>query len=407
MGNLLRHGIDAYRRSADITPEKDSATPAAAGMLKTSHQNKGLAENVHLSWEEAAYAKTGVKPQTKPAADSKYRRVAKFLIIIGRDNAAKILSELDAEQVEKISKEISTIHAIHPQEAAEITVEFQELFSVLRKSAGTYPLNSEFSRGGIDTARQILHTAMGRKRGDALLKKAVPDTKEKLFDFLKDFTPKQLEQILKSESPQTQALVLSRLPPKVSAQTISGMPADKKLEVLKRIARQSGVMPEVLEKVAEKLKEKASFVAAGNDDLEIDGMQALASILKTCDFALGDKIISAFEQSRPDLGKTLKEKLYTLDDIINCLDRPLQEKLKTMSDRELAILLKGRKEDFAAKIMSNVSDGRQKLIEEELALLGPIPKRDWDAAARDFLMWFRDQRENSGLILTTDEDIIE
>jgi uncharacterized protein YegP (UPF0339 family) len=35
-----------------------------------------------------------------------------------------------------------------------------------------------------------------------------------------------------------------------------------------------------------------------------------------------------------------------------------------------------------------------------------VPKRDCDAAAREFLAWFRLARENGEIILTSDEDVV-
>ena len=52
--------------------------------------------------------------------DSVYRRVAKFLMIIGVDEAAKILPHLSQEQTEKVISEFSTIKKIEKQEASLI-----------------------------------------------------------------------------------------------------------------------------------------------------------------------------------------------------------------------------------------------------------------------------------------------
>jgi flagellar motor switch protein FliG len=42
---------------------------------------------------------------------------------------------------------------------------------------------------------------------------------------------------------------------------------------------------------------------------------------------------------------------------------------------------------------------------EEIEILGPVPKRDCDAAAKDFLAWFRRAREKGEIILYSDEDV--
>ena len=392
MGNILRRGVDMYKQTINLknepTPENSQVTrpqkrQSDEGLLKTG--SIGL-QSKELQSNELQFA------------ESKYRRVAKFLILIGSEQAAEILAELDPQQVEAISKEIAFIKTIKPEEGREILEEFHNLFSGPYRFCGS-------SRGGIETARRILYAAKGAEKGEALLNKAVPESKENLFSFLEEFSPEQIIMLLKNESAQTTALVLSRLPAKISANTLSKLTPERKPEILKFIAKQGEISPEVLEQVTAALREKARNVSGGANDIEIDGMQALAAILKQGDYSFGDRIVNELEKSSPDIGKDLKEKLYTLEDVINTVDRPIQERLAIMSEQDIAILLKGKEQKFCEKILSCVSAGRRQLIREESDILGAIPKRDCDAATSEFLAWFRLARENGEIILYTDEDV--
>jgi len=380
MGNILKHGVNMYKQT--MNPKKDSPV-----LLKETQKTK---RPVYIP---------------KPADDgkipkeSKYRRVAKFLILIGSENAADILAELDPQQVAEISREIAFIKVIKPEERDSIFAEFHELFSRPFVYSGS-------SHGGIETARRILYAVKGAEKGEEILNRAVPESKENIFSFLEDFSCEQLVMLLKEESAQTAALILSRMPPKISAGTISKLAPDRKAEVLLRMARQSEVAPEVLEQVSAALKEKARLIGSDSKDIEIDGMQTLAAILKQGDYSFGDRLISEIEDEDPEIGQNLKEKLYTLNDIIGAVDRPIQEKLKTMTDYDIAILLKGRSDEFCEKILSCVSAGRRKTIREEMVIIGAVPKRECDEAAKSFLSWFRTARENGDIILYTDEDVL-
>jgi flagellar motor switch protein FliG len=343
-------------------------------------------------------AKQSNNKDDKKPQESKVRRVAKFLILIGSEQASSILAELESEQVEAISKEIAFIKTIKPEEGEEILNEFHALFSRPYSYSG-------LTHGGIETARRILYAAKGAEKGEAILNKAIPETKENFFSFLEEFSSEQLIMLLKHESAQTTALILSRMPSKVSAEVISKLPQDKKPEVLKRIAYQKEVSPDVLEQITAALKEKVRNISGGAKDIEIDGMQTLAAILKQGDYNFGERITSELEEIDREIVKTLKEIFYTLDDVVSTIDRPIQEKLATMSDQEIAILMKGRGKDFSEKILSCVSAGRRKLIREEFELLGAVPKRDCDFVAGEFLSWFRLARENGDIILLSDRDV--
>lgn len=413
-GGSLRRGIDAYKRTLGQSQPADTAAgksglpapqpapsppasgPAASasraglgdGLLKTGALGKGL-------------GRLGKKPGAGDG-ESKYRRVAKFLILIGGNEASRILSGLDAEQVEAIAKEISTIRGITAEEAETVFEEFRDL---LRSSCGYTGRAS----GGIEEARRLLYAAFGPVQGEMFLRRTVPEAAENLLDFLNEFSGDQVAFLLREEIPAVAALVLSRLSPKLSAAVLAVMPPDRKLEIIRRIAHAGQVAPEVLERAAGVLREKARHITeagAGSHPATVDGMDALTAILKHADNSFGERLLEELEEEDPDIGRNLKDRLHTLDDVIEADNRPIQEKLKTMTDRDVALLLKGRLPEFTNKILSNVSSNRRTLIREEGEIMGPVPKFEVEAVTRDFLAWFRLGRENGKILLRTDEDVI-
>jgi flagellar motor switch protein FliG len=351
--------------------------------------------------------KTGAKGglvKTVPAGeqpDSKCRRVAKFLILIGGDEAAQVLANLDPAQVEEVSREIASIRGITAEEGAEILDEFRSLLSHPYGFFGA-------SSGGLETARRLLYETFGPEKGETLLNKAVPGSPENPFSFIEDFSAEQIRLLIKDEVPAAAALILSRVSPKTSASVLANISGERKPEIVRRIAHQGEVAPEVLEQVAAALKQRArSLGRAGDDSVAIDGMNTLAAILKSGDYSFGDRLINELEEEVPELGRDLKEKLYTLDDVLKADDKPLQEKLRTMENKDIALLLKGKQQEFTEKILSNVSAQRRAMIAEEGEYMGAVLKRDSDMAASNFLAWFRQQREEGHILLTSDDEIIE
>ena len=403
MGNIIRHGVEMYQQTLNLKNKPED--PAVKSKSKITKHSKPVTEGEFYRTGAAPVKKTPEPPDNwrdkylnKTGAESKYRRVAKFLILIGSDQAAEILAELDPDQVDEISKEIALTKVIKPDERDEILAEFHSLFSGRYRFSGS-------SRGGVEAARRILYAAKGPEKGEELLNRALPKTKENLFSFLEEFSPEQLVMVFKDEAAQTTALILSRLPPKLSARTLSKLPAEVKPEVLLRIAHQKEVSPEVLEQISAALKEKVRHFNSSANDIKIDGMQTLAAILKQGDYSFGDRLVNELERESPQIGKDLKEKLYTLDDIINAVDRPIQEKLSFMNERDIAVLLKGKEQEFNEKILSCVSAGRRKLIRDEYEILGAVPLKECESVTGEFLSWFRTARENGDIILYSDEDV--
>ncbi|MDR1177694.1 MAG: flagellar motor switch protein FliG [Spirochaetaceae bacterium] len=411
-------GIAAYQRT--LRPEQDAGPPAAkgAGLEHAPEEKRTAAEKRAAGTGRAPEKKRG--PERKRAAEggengfiktlkapkspaeqneSKYRRAAKFLILIGSAEAARILSELDKDQVEKISAEIASIRGITAGEADAALYEFKDLLASSSGYSGTV-------KGGPEAARRILYEAFGREKGEALLRKAAPESLEHPFSFLEEFSGEQIALLLRNEGSAAAALVLSRLSAKSSAAALSNISPDKKYDIVKRIARLGGTPPEVLEQVAGGLREKARALGGKTEAEVIDGPAALAAILKQGDLRFGERLLSELEEENPELGREMQERLNTIDDVVRAEDKPLQAKLRSMTDRDIAVLIKGKGEAFAQKIYANLSSSRGTQVREEGEILGAVPKRDVDDVTGEFLIWFRLNREEGNILLLDDNDIV-
>ncbi|MDR3324897.1 MAG: flagellar motor switch protein FliG [Spirochaetaceae bacterium] len=384
MNENEKRGRAAYKKTLSKAKDKARAAPEAR-LIKTPDA------------PPAAAAPPAPPPAKSDGAksESKHRRVAKFLILTGAEEASKILTHLETDQVERITQEIAAIRGIPPDEAARILEEFADLLSGAYSRGGA-------ARGGADEARKLLYAAFGSEKGEAFLRRAVPGSDETPFSFLEDFSGEQLSLLLRDESPATGALILSRIAPALSAAVLSAGEAAWRKETVRRIGRLGRVSPEVLAQVAQSLREKARRLGSAATS-DVNGKETLAAILKHTDLAVGDKILSDLSHTDADLSRDVKELLHTLDDVVKAEDRPIQEKLHTMSVAEIATLIKGRPAAFAEKILSNVSAHRRVEVRVESDLIGPITKKDAEAAIKAFMEWFRSGREDGSIIMIDDE----
>jgi len=396
------------RELANTLAAKPGAVQPAPSRLPPSKRPMAIQRDAYppavpLPISPPAPATTSVPPPQgfiKTATpDRNYRKVAKFLMLIGKDEAARILAKLEPDQIEKVSRELASITRVEPVEAESLLAEFKSLLSVGIAGA------PRAASGGIEAARALLRTAFGAEKGDAVLKRAVPESAESPFAFLEDFEGDQTALLLKDEAPGTTALVLSRLSPKAAAAAIAVMEPAVKLEVLKRIAKLDKVAPEVLGSIAASLREKARNIGRQTGET-VDGRSALAEILKRADSSLGDRLLEELKDNDPELGMDLKERLFTLDDVIMVEDRKVQERLRSMSDKEIALLIKGRRPGFVEKLMSNISAQRRALVTEEREILGPVPRSEQDPLTREFIAWFRLEKDVGRLIMLDDSDLI-
>lgn len=331
------------------------------------------------------------RPRDKDGKESIYRRVAKFLMLIGVDEAAKILPHLTEEQTEKIIPEIASIRYVEPDEAKEILEEFQGLVKQAREE------------GGVDTARAILEKAFGSHKASAILEKTASQISAKPFEYLAEADGERVMLLLKDESNAVKALVLSYLNPKTSADVINALPAEDKKDVVMRLAKLTKVSPEIVQRVDKALQEKMNHLATSKSD-SIDGKDVLAQILKRMSPEAEEGILNNLAEQDMELGEELRERLFTAEDIINADDRFIQDKLRDMDEEEIAYLIATKKEDFREKILGNVSDNRRKSILETEKFLYPMRKSDCEKATAQFFATLRRAYEEGNLYIKGRDD---
>ncbi len=324
-------------------------------------------------------------------ADSVYRRVAKFLLLIGVNEAAKILPHLTAEQTEKIIPELASIRSVDPDEASVIFAEFQSLLERSRQS------------GGVQTARTILEKAFGADKAQAMLEKTVSYPDGTPFDYLQEISAERLSQLLKDESAPVQALVLSRLKPALAAAFIKSLDRERQKDIIGRMAKLSSISSEVVRRVDRAMREKSQTLST-ETGTALDGRGVLAEILKKMDPESEKSILSVLDENDAELGADVRKRLFTLDDIIRADDRFIQETLRAMSDGDLALLIAGKPEEFREKILTNVSKGRGDSVLEEEQLKKPIRKRDADEVTDAFFGTLRRAWEQGKLVIKGRDD---
>ena len=370
-----------------------SSEPSLDNTNRTNEQN---ASYMHSAITEQAIKNGGllkvpVSPPQKDGKDSVYRRVAKFLMLIGVDEAAKILPHLSPEQVEKIIPEITTIRSIDESEKKQIFEEFKTLTDRAREN------------GGVSTARNILEKAFGSQKAGEVLEKAVPFKNGKPFNYLSEADPEKLDALLKDESAWVRALVCSNLPAKRAAAYIQTLPEAQKKELILHLAKLKKMNPEVVARIDEAMQKKMNSLITQKSD-SIDGKNILAGILKQMDSSSEEKLLNQISSTDPALSEDLRDRLFTIDDIVNAGDKFIQKKLQQMSDESIAFLIHSKKEDFRNKILSNVSQNRKAQILDEEERHSPMRKADVEKETSIFFAFMRRSWEEGKLIIKGRDD---
>lgn len=379
--------LNDLRKNAYSNAKKDGEEIKAA---EQSRQGEGFkkfgAAAVAEILQEKGLVKVPVQETEEEGKESVYRRVAKFFILIGEDEAAKILPHLSDEQIEKIIPELASIRSVSKEEATEILEEFQNLLEEAKKS------------GGVQTAREMLTKAYGKERAEQMLQKSMVEPTPKPFTYLAGEDTEKIQLLLKDENFGVKCLVLSHLPPQKAAAIINGMKDEEKKEVVMRLAKMEPVSPEIIKRVDKAMLEKSRTITTEKTE-NIDGRNALAQILKKMDSGAEADILKSLSADDPDLGQDLKKRLFTLEDVIAADDRFVQETLREFSDEDLAYLIAAKSDEFRAKILDNISNSRRNEVTEQEEILKPMRRSTCEEVTSKFVGILRRAYEDGNLII--------
>lgn len=382
--NRMRN--ESYKKGSGKSPShNNSETDAVRGLLKTGRPNEaptGKAAGAVKSSPGAVGGAAGTAVGVEKAA--------RFLMVLGRDEAAEVLRHLDEADVEAVAREIARIGTMTGKEAEEIL-----------KQVGAATGKAGERHGGPTVAKEFLTRAFGEERADELYGKLGIGESDR-FAFLEELEPQQVALLLKEESPPVVATILSTLSAAPAARVVKLMSEERRAEVVLRMARMNAVSPEVLARVEEVLKERIRRQGKLVSN-EIDGRGVLASILRHMDLDGERAVLDSLAEEDPELARSIRDRLFTIDSILAIDDRDLQPVLTEFTEREIACVLAGQAERVRTKLLRNVSERRAKDVSEEYVHQADIPQKEVSDVQRRFLEHLRRLAEE-GAILVRDSD---
>ncbi len=288
------------------------------------------------------------------------RKAAVLLMSLPDDQAAQLMSRLEPKQVEAVSIEIAKLGSVTGDEQESIIQEF----------AGANPSNMAMRAGGLELAKSLVEKALGKSAGQTL--DNVRQSIEALpFGFLQKVDHQNLLTFIMDEHPQTIALILSHLHPQQAAEIIKGLPAERQLSVIRRVATMGQTSPEIIKEVERGLEIRMSSVVSQQFE-KAGGVPNVANMLNVIDRATERSLLENLSHEDPELVEEIRRLMFVFDDINNFGNKEIQSLLKNVDNSQWAMALKGASPELKEKILANMSKRAADMLREEMEYLGPV-----------------------------------
>jgi flagellar motor switch protein FliG len=324
------------------------------------------------------------------------QKAAVVLAQLDTDRAAKILKSMSEQEVVDLMSTMATLPTIAPDDVRRVLTEFS-----LRASAAV-----QVGQGGVDVARKLLRERLGNAKTEEVLDQFVASSYLHPLSFLHRIDPQQIASFIGDEHPQLIALVLSHLPPDSAAQVIASLEESIRTDVARRIATMDRISPDVVEEVASFLEQKLAAVLRGgvSGGNEMGGLPSIVAILNQTERASEQQILKELEESDPELAEQIRNEMFVFDDVASLDDRTLQQILRNVVPKDLAIALKTASEGIREKFLRNVSERAAQDVLEEIDLLGPTRVSQVETAQTAIVKTVRDLEASGEIVLARGDD---
>ncbi len=304
------------------------------------------------------------------------RKAAVLLVAVGEGPAKEILRVLPEVDVQRLTEELADLRGITPEVSAVILEEFWELLET----------QNFMTHGGLDYASRLLMETFGKERADDLLMlvRRSQEAAQGNLAKLQRTDPQQLGKLLDSEHPQTIALVLAHLDPRRASMVLDNLSEDHKVLSIQRLAEMRQFSPEMAQKVAHILHRRLENVG-DTARKSYSGFKAVADLLNRLNAEESKKILETIEDGQPELALSIRNLMFTFEDLVTVPPATIREIVSGVDKRQLALALRGAKEELRAQIFKSMSSRAVEMLKEDMEVLGPVRSREVAQAQQEIL----------------------
>jgi flagellar motor switch protein FliG len=310
----------------------------------------------------------------KPGELAGTQRAAILLMSLSEQDAANVLKQLDAREVQKLGVAMAEIK--------QITRE--QMTAVLDNFIGTLDGTANIASGSPDYVRRVLTQAVGKQKTDMLLDRVSTGQTGAGLEALRWMEAKAVAQIISAEHPQIAAIVLSHLEAEQSASVLSLLTEDMRTEVLMRIATLNEVPQSALTEL-DQLVEKQASVAPPSPLRRIGGARTVADILNAMERDKSGEELGKIEKADSEMHLKIKDLLFVFENLMDIDDRGIQALLREVGSDTLAVALRGAEPEVQEKILKNMSKRAAEILKDDMEARGPVKLADVEAAQKEIV----------------------
>ncbi|MBP5856106.1 flagellar motor switch protein FliG [Marivibrio halodurans] len=310
-----------------------------------------------------------------------------MILAIGEDNAVKLFSHMDDEEIKEISQTMANLGNVSSNLVERLFVEFAEQISSTGSLVGSY-----------ESTERLLAKALDPDKVSSIMEEIRGPAGRTMWDKLANVNEVVLANYLKNEYPQTVAVVLSKIKPDHASRVLGALPESFAMEVIMRMLRMEAVQKEVLDDVERTLRNE--FMTNLARTARRDSHEMMADIFNSLDRNTENRFMTLLEERNRDSAEKIKALMFTFEDLQKLDPGGVQTLLRNVDKDKLGIALKGASEQIKDLFFSNMSERAAKILKEDMSAMGAVRLRDVDEAQMDMVNLAKDLAAKGEIIIS-------
>lgn len=327
-----------------------------------------------------------------PVADlAGVSKVAILLMSVDKERAARIMRELSPDEVAAVAAEIEQMRDLGGDTIDDVIEDFARTAASRRGAV----------QGGSEYVRELLVASLGQTGAEEVYDRLDDQSR---FGFLLQFDVPTLVDLFADEHPQTVAVVLAHLAPKRSARILAGFDEDAQCDIGIRIATMERTNPASVDAIEAALRARADDLLRLRAESNVGGVEGLIAMLTKSDKATERAVLARLEELDPEMAEEVRGKLFTFEDIVTLDDRAVQQILRQVDTRGLAVALKGVDDSVRDKVLTNMSSRAAENLVEEIEMLRGVRAVDVKDARTEVVKVIRTLEDSGDIVINRGTD---
>jgi flagellar motor switch protein FliG len=308
------------------------------------------------------------------------QKAALLLTSLDVATAAELLRGVDPRMVQDLAVELSYLDAAGHRNAKQTAEVARQFCRSLENESGFQFKNF---------LREVLRNTVGDDKASQV-QQEIQDLLQKRDPFMaiRSADQQKLATVLEAEHPQAVAVVLSELPPRKGSEILGLLGEGLRVSAISRMTAIGSVTPEAKARIAQMVRTRIEALGSTPQiagAVQVNPEQSLrkvAVIVRNLDKEVRDGVLEAIQQKDSDAAEKVMNLMVVWEDIPQIGGRSLQQALRGVDERQLALALYEAPEEIVEKIKSNISERAAAMVNEETSLMSS-PKKEDIRASRD------------------------